>query len=209
MLKNWCNTLKTFIKPGTTSSVPPLQVNDTVLTDDEDKANLLNDYFRDQTIINDDNVEVPVITDYNLVSRLNNITLTHDDVKVVLKSFLLGKAVGPDGVSNRILKELSDIISLPFYDLFNQSLALGEAPESWKRSHVFPVPKSGDLSLISNYRPIALHSNIDKAFERIVFKHLYNHLHENSILTSYQSGFTPGDSTTNQLTILYDTFVTH
>ena len=91
-------------------------------------------------------MEVPVITDYNLVSRLNNITLTHDEVKVVLKSLPLGKAAGPDGVSNRILKELADIISLPFFDLFNQSLALGEVPESWKRSDVTPVPKSCDLS---------------------------------------------------------------
>ena len=156
----------------------------------KDKANLLNDYFRDQTIINDDNVEVPIITDYNLVSRLNNITLTHDEVKVLLKSHPLGKAARPDGVSNRILKELADIISLSFYDPFNQSLALGEVPESWRSSYVTPVPKSGDLSLASNCRPIALLSKIDKAFERVVFKHLYNHLHEISILTCYQSGFT-------------------
>ena len=112
-------------------------------------------------------MEVPVITDYNLVSRLNNITLTHDEVKVVLKSLPLGKAAGPDGVSNRILKELADIISLPFFDLFNQSLALGKVPESLKRSHVTPVPKSGDLSIVSNYRPLALLSNIDKAFLNI------------------------------------------
>ncbi|MEW8542945.1 MAG: endonuclease/exonuclease/phosphatase family protein, partial [Candidatus Thiodiazotropha sp.] len=195
--KNWWSTLKKFINPSTTSTIPPLQVNDNVLTEDEDKANLLNDYFRDQTIINDDNIEVPIINDYNLISRLNRIILTPDEVKIVLKSLPLGKASGPDGVNNRILKELADILSLPFCDLFNQSLALGEVPESWKRSHVTPVPKSGDLSLVSNYRPIALLSNIDKVFERVVFKHLYNHLHENSILTTYQSGFTPGDSTIN------------
>ena len=47
-----------FIKSWNDIKCPPLQVNGTVLTDDEDKANLLNDYFRDQTIINDDNVEV-------------------------------------------------------------------------------------------------------------------------------------------------------
>ena len=109
-------------------------------------------------------------------------------------------------VSDRILKEFADIISLPFSDLFNQSLALGKVPESWKRSHVTPVPKSGDISLVSNYIPIALLRNTDKAFERVVFKHLYNHLHEKSILTPYQSGFIPGDSTTNQLIFLYDTF---
>ena len=42
-------------------------------------------------------MEVPVIADYNLVSRLNDITLTHDEVKVVLKSLSLGKTAGPDG----------------------------------------------------------------------------------------------------------------
>ena len=38
------------------------------------------------------------------------------------------------------------------------------------------------------------------------FKHVCNHLHVNNILTPYQSGFIPGDSTTNQLTFLYNTF---
>ena len=73
-------------------------------------------------------------------------------------------------------------------------------------SHVSPIPKNDDISLPSNYRPIPLLSNIDKAFERCIFKHIYNHLHDNNILTPYQSGFTPGDSTINQLTYLYNTF---
>ena len=43
-------------------------------------------------------------------------------------------------------------------------------------------------------------------FERFVFKHLFNHLSDNNILTPLQSGFLPGDSTVNQLTFLYNTF---
>ena len=38
----------------------------------------------------------------------------------------------------------------------------------------------------------------------MVFKHLYNHLNENHILSPLQSGFISGDSTTNQLTYLYN-----
>ena len=49
-------------------------------------------------------------------------------------------------------------------------------------------------------------SNLDKVFERLVFKHLFNHLRDNNSLTSFQSGFIPGDYTTNQLTFLYNTF---
>ena len=39
-----------------------------------------------------------------------------------------------------------------------------------------------------------------------MFKHLYNHFRDNNILSPLQSGFIPGDSTTNQLTFLYNTF---
>ena len=35
---------------------------------------------------------------------------------------------------------------------------------------------------------------------------MYNHFHDNDVLTPLQSGFIPGDSTVNQLTFLYDTF---
>ena len=35
----------------------------------------------------------------------------------------------------------------------------------------------------------------------------YNHLQENSFLTSLQSGFMPGDSTANQLAFLYNIYL--
>ena len=77
-------------------------------------------------------------------------------------------------------------------------------PNSWKMSNVCPIFKSGDPFLPSNYRPISLLNNIDKVLERIIFKHVYNHLKDNNFFTSYQSGFMPGDSTVNQVTSLYN-----
>ena len=35
--------------------------------------------------------------------------------------------------------------------------------------------------------------------ERCVYKHIHNHLLDNEILTTCQSGFTKGDSAVNQL----------
>ena len=66
--------------------------------------------------------------------------------------------------------------------------------------------QKGDLSLVTNYRPISLLNSESKLFKRLVFKHLFNHLQGNNLLTSLQSGFIPGDSTVNQLTFLYNTF---
>ena len=72
------------------------------------------------------------------------------------ESLPIGKASGPDDISNPVLKELADQIAIPLTSIFNQSTADGKIPEDWKETHVSPVPKSGDLSLTSNYRPISL-----------------------------------------------------
>ena len=109
-------------------------------------------------------------------------------------------------LSNRILLELSNELSTPFCSLFNQSLRSGTFPTQYKEANVCLVPKKGDTSIVSNYRPISLLNSESKVFERLVFKYLYNHLQDNNLLSSLQSGFIPGDSTTNQLTFLYNTF---
>ena len=98
-------------------------------------------------------------------------------------------------------KELSPALCI----FFNTSLRLGEVPWAFKEAHVTPVSKGEDVTLVSNYRPISLLSNLDKVLERLVFKHLHNHFVGNNILTPFQSGFTPGDPTVNQLTYLYNT----
>ncbi len=45
---------------------------------------------------------------------------------------------------------------------------------------------------------------ISKVFEKLIFKEVYLHLRRNNILSEYQSGFTPGDSTINQLIHIND-----
>ena len=69
--------------------------------------------------------------------------------------------------------------------------------------------KKGDLSIVSNYRPISLLNAEDKLLERLMFKYLFNHLRDNNLLSFLQSGFIPGDSTVNQLTFSTIHFVRH
>lgn len=40
---------------------------------------------------------------------------------------------------------------------------------------------------------------MSKVFERAVYIHVYSYLTENNLIADQQSGFTPGDSTINQL----------
>ena len=132
--------------------------------------------------------------------------LTPAEIEVILKSLPIGKAAGPDCISNQILSELATEHSYPLCSLFNQPLQIGTLPDFWKLSNVCPIPKTSDYSSVSNVRPVSLLCTPEKVFERAIFKHVLYHFRDNSILTSLQSGFILGDSTVIQLTCVYNAF---
>ena len=90
--------------------------------------------------------------------------------------------------------------------LFNLSLRMQKVPKLWKQANVIPSHKKDKKSDVQNYRPISLISVISKIFEKVIFKYVYNHLNDNFIISSYQSGFLPGKSTTTQLLEVYHHF---
>ena len=142
--------LKYFIAPNSKSSILPLETNGQIYAEECEKANILNDFFKDQTLLDERNAEITDIYNYPVDSPV-------------------GKAVGPDGISNHVLKELSREISPALCGFFNQSLHTGIVPDSFRQAYVSPMHKGGDPSEISNYRPLSLLSNLDKAFERLIF----------------------------------------
>ena len=126
------------------------------------------------------------------------------EVYDILKTLKQGKACGPNGINNRVLTEAAFQLAPILCSLFNQSLMSCIAPISWKISNVCPKFKSGYKSLPCNYRPVSLLNGIERVFERIIFKHVFNHLRETKFFTPCQSGFLTGDSTVNQVTYLYN-----
>ena len=56
-----------------------------------------------------------------VLSELSSLVLSPEEVVNILKSLPVGKAVGPDGVSNRLLKQLAELLTC----VFNESLAKG------------------------------------------------------------------------------------
>ena len=95
-----------------------------------------------------------------------------------------------------------DSIILPLNIIFKNIPLTSTYPEQWKLANVTPIFKKDDKQLIKNYRPISLLPICSKIFEKIIFKNLYSYLNTNNLLTTNQSGFRPGDSTTNQLLYL-------
>jgi hypothetical protein len=50
-------------------------------------------------------------------------------------------------------------------------------------------------------------SCVGKIMERVVYKHVYNYLHQNRIIYEYQSGFLPRHSTVHQLLEIYNSIL--
>ena len=74
--KDWWSTLKTFITPNSNSSIPPLEYDNTIYSDETDKANIFNNYFQSQTILDETNAVLPDLMPSVINSELNTIVLT-------------------------------------------------------------------------------------------------------------------------------------
>lgn len=67
-----------------------------------------------------------------------------------------GRAPGIDGLSAEFYKKFWPCIGKDLYEVIMESVENGELPQSCRRAVLTLLPKKGDLSLIKNWRPLAL-----------------------------------------------------
>ena len=152
-------------------------------------------------LVNDSSIPV---FEFLTNERLELLVFNENDILTLLCNLDIDKASGPDGISCHMLRICDDAVVLPLYIIFQNILSSSIFPDLWKLANVTPVFKKEDKQLIKNYRPISLLPICGKIFEKIAFNNLYSYLNTNNLLTPNQSGFRPGDSTTNQLLFLID-----
>ena len=180
-------------------SIPHLIVGDRLITETAEKAEVFNQYFTKQCKL--DPTQNDLLPDFTLLTdnKIEAIIPTPVEIFNILKHLNLSKAVGPDKISNRILKECAISLSELLARLFNLSLAQGVFPSCWKVANVIPIFKKESKNNASNYRPISLLSSLSKVLEKADHYHLYTYLNHHSLLTVKNSRFKQKDSTVNQL----------
>lgn len=118
-----------------------------------------------------------------------------EEVRGVILSLKNTLAVGEDQVTVKLLKYIAESIQEPLTHIINLILTTGKFPEQLKIAEIRPIHKKGSKSSVSNYRPIALLSNISKIVEKVIYKRLINFFEKNNILNENQNGFRSGRST--------------
>ena len=81
-----------------------------------------------------------------------------------------------------IIKSISKVICDSLIRIINVYISIGIFPQSFKKATVTSIHKSGDTSLVHNFRPISTLPHISKVFERILYKIFCSYLSKNKIL---------------------------
>ena len=113
---------------------------------------------------------------------MEDIVVTKEGVTKLLKGLNPSKALGPDELHPRVLKELATGLGQVFAYLFQQSIDKGEIPKEWSLANICPLFKKGDMSLACNYRPVSLTCVPCKLLEHIVCSNIMAHLDEHRLL---------------------------
>jgi len=65
---------------------------------------------------------------------------TRDEWQLVINSFPNGKAAGPSGVSNEMLKHLGKSMANALWKLICNCCQLNDIPADWREAVVYPIP---------------------------------------------------------------------
>jgi len=156
---------------------------------DEEKANVLNQFFA-SVFTREDLNNVPTLEDrLSSDDVLSDIDITEEMVLKILTDLNVTKSPGPDGIHNKVLHELRDILSKPLARFFTMTLQEGKVPSYWKEANVTPLFKKGNKHLAENYRPVSLTSTVCKIMETIVKRKVMDHMETKKLIFSTSTRF--------------------
>lgn len=124
------------------------------------------------------------------------------EVRAVLQKINTKSAAGPDGVSNKALRNLSDGAITALTKFFIHCWRNGALPRKWKEARTVLIPKHGKPPSIENLRPISLTSCIGKALEHVLLNRWQDYLEENNLYPDTMLEFRAGLSTQDAMLLI-------
>ena len=113
-------------------------------------------------------------------------------------------SVGPNGISNWLMKTAAKALAVPLTLIFNLSISSALFPSSWKHAIVIPLWKKKSKLDPASYRPVSLTCKPSLLFEKLINKRLTEHLQKHQLFCPDQDGYQPGKSTITLTTRAYD-----
>lgn len=187
-----------YIRYLTQSSLMPqcLFYESVAIRDPGDKADAFNKFFH-STFTHSDFVLPPMSEMPTPSSQISIIEISSSDVMEAITKLDPSKAFGSDGLSPMVLKGCCTSLLEPITSLLQMCIKTCIIPKEWKIHKICPVPKSGDLSKVENYRPISLLCILSKILESIIYNKIISFIRP--LISQKQFGFLKKSSCLMQL----------
>nr|XP_054931769.1 uncharacterized protein LOC129387075 [Dermacentor andersoni] len=119
--------------------------------------------------------------------------ISTEEVRRALHELNSKSAPGPDGITNRTLRNLDDHSIEYLTEVINETWKEGKVPEAWKRALTVLIPKPGKSSSLDNLRPISLTSCVGKVAEHVILNRLTRFIEHKELYPHTMIGFRAGD----------------
>ena len=228
--KFWRTVKPLFTDKVQTSSSITLVENEKLITNDNEIAEIFNEFFTnitktidiapsECTVVPTDHLLDPVEIAVEKFKYHPSIQKIKDKVKhnsyfdfqpVIMKAVIdqlsslnPKKASTVKSIPARILKENQDIFAPLLTKIFNNSLLQKIFPEDLKLGDITSLFKNDEATKKRNYRPITVLSALSKVFERLLYSQMVDFA--DTFLVPYLCGFRKGFNTQHALLRLMDT----
>ena len=136
---------------------------------------------------------------FNYLDVFNIRELTEIDIINSANKLKNKMTSGHDQIPSFLVKDCRYAFITPLLYIFNLILKTSVFPDSWKTARVCPILKSGDPSLMTNYRPLSILCNFAKLFEISLYSYIYPAV--KNLISPHQHGFMEGRSTITNLAL--------
>ena len=127
---------------------------------------------------------------------------TLGEIYKVIDNLDNNKAPGPGYINAWALKSGKYVIGTHLQIIFNDCIQEKVFPTILKDAHITPIFKKGDVSVLTNYRPISVTPTLQKVFERLLLNQLLEYLEKFAFLNKKQFGFQSRKSSTDAVLYL-------
>ena len=119
------------------------------------------------------------------------------EIYKVIDNLDINKAPGPGYINAWALKSGKYALRTHLQITFNDCIQEKVFPTFLKDAHITPIFKKGDVSVLTNYRPISVTPTFAKVFERLLLNQLVEYLEKFALFNKKQFGFQSRKSSTD------------
>ncbi len=179
------------------STIDCLEHDGIRITEDTEKANLLNSYFASVMTKESFDGFSPLLPP-PIIDGVYRCSFTPKMVREKLEKLKKNKGSGIDNFNVNVMSQTLNW-DTPLCKLFNNSIQTGVIPQDWRDANITPLFKKGSRMSANNYRPVSLTSQVCKLLERLILDILWSHINKNNIISCQQHGFQENCSCVSQL----------